>query len=192
MPGLSTVINQYLPIAELGQQPIADSVSVVPAIGSDFATATNQNTALTTLGATADTVATTDIGNFSWIRLFKRALQRISNIYAVQCTGDVVGGSGDNAAVTGTIAAPGAGKAIFIKGVFFSYGSHPASARVLSITSGGATLVDIAITSAGAGPMLISARAATNTAVAYTLPASGGAGNNGRLRISYSIVDVLT
>jgi hypothetical protein len=146
----------------LGQQTVALSQSVTPAAGSTFAT----NALQTQLNAL------------------------IRNLNAVSCTGIWAGGDADNAAVTGTIAAPGAGKAIFLKNLTFSYSAAPPAARLLTVSEGASDIVSIDITAGGAGFVPIS-EAAANTAVTFSLPASGTAGVFGRLRIYYSIVDVI-
>lgn len=143
------------------------------------------------IGATSATVASSDTGTFALIPFIKRSLQRLSNIYAILCTGTFAGGAADNSTVSGTISAPGAGKAIFIKNLVFSYGATPGSVRILTVTSDGSDLVNFGITAGGAGPVPVNVLAPTNTAVRFSLPASGTAGVFGRLRIYYSIVDVL-
>jgi hypothetical protein len=113
------------------------------------------------------------------------------NLNASLCTGTWAGGVADNAAVSGTIPAPGAGKAIFFKNLTFSYGAAPPSVRVLTIAEGANNLVDFAITSGGAGFVSLGFAASPNTAATFSLPASGTAGVSGRLRIYYAIVDVI-
>jgi hypothetical protein len=157
-----SAINAKLP-ASLGAQTAATSLSVTPATGSTFATAANQTT-----------------GNLS-----------LANLVAVNCTGTWAGGVADNAAVSGTIPAPGAGKTIFFKNLTFSYGAVPPSVRILTIAEGASNLVDFAITSGGAGFVSLGFAASPNTAVSFSLPASGTAGVFGRLRIYYAIVDVI-
>ena len=147
----------------LGQQTVALSQSVTPAAGSTFAT----NALQTELNAL------------------------IRNLNAVSCTGIWAGGDADNAAVTGTIAAPGAGKAIFLKNLTFSYSAAPTEARLLTVSEGASDIVSFDITAGGAGFVPISEAATANTAVTFSLPASGTAGVFGRLRIYYSIVDVI-
>ena len=143
------------------------------------------------IGQLSDTAATSDAGTFSLIALFKRSLLRLSNIYKVTCTGTYAGGVADNAAVTGTIAAPGAGKFIFIKSVAFSYGATPSAVRNLTVTATSENIVDMGVTTGGPGPVPVGVGAAENTAITYSLPASGTAGVFGRLRIYHVTLDVI-
>lgn len=114
-----------------------------------------------------------------------------SNLNAVFCSGLFAGGVADNAAINGTIPAPGAGKAIFIKNITFSYGATPASVRILTVTAAGNDLVNFGITAGGAGFVSLGVAAPDNTAVTFSFPASGAPTVFGRLRIYYSVVDVL-
>jgi hypothetical protein len=143
------------------------------------------------VGAPADAAATSDTGSFSLIALVKRSLLRLSNIYAVLCTGSRSGGTADNAAVTGTISAPGAGLYIWIRGYSFSFSANPSAARTLTITSGGVDLVNVDVTTGGVGPVLIGVPAAANTAVTFSLAASGTAGNVGKLTIYHTTLSVI-
>ena len=145
---------------------------------------------LTSIGFTNSSAATTDTGTFNLISLTKRALLRISNLHAVVATGSWAGGTGNNASVTGSIPAPGAGFAIYLKSVVFSFSASIPGPRNLTITNSLENVVDLEITSGGPGPVNIGDLCAENTAVTYTLPASGAAGNVGRLRIYYAIVRV--
>ena len=154
----------------LGQQTIANSVSVVPATGATVPVSS------TTLATAANQTSQTT---------------RLTNLNAVLATGTWAGGTADNAAVTGTIPAPGANKAIFFKNLTFSYGSAPTAPRVLTVSEGASDIVNFAITAAGAGFVPIGVAAAVNTAVTFSLPAAGTAGVTGRLRIYYSIVDAI-
>jgi hypothetical protein len=151
---------------------------------------TSANEISARVGAADATAATSDTGTFPLISLIKRSLVRLSNLVSVTCTGLSVGGTADNAAISGAIAAPGIGKAIFIKSLIFSYGTAPSSARVVTLTSSGNDLVNFAVTSAGAGFVTIGVQAPTNTAIAYSFAAGGTSGVIGRFRIYYSIVDV--
>jgi hypothetical protein len=112
-------------------------------------------------------------------------------MYAVQCTGGRSGGIADNAAVTGTIAAPGANSYIWIRGYSFSYSANPSAARTLTISSGGVDLVNIDVTTSGAGPVVIGVAAPANTAVTFSLAASGTAGNIGKLTIYHTVLSVI-
>lgn len=154
----------------LGQQSIANSVSIVPATG---ATVPVSSTTLAT--------AANQLSHDAFLR----------NLNAVLATGVWAGGVADNAAISGTIPAPGAGKAIFFKNLTFSYGAAPTGPRVLTISEGASDIVNFAITAGGAGFVPIGEAAAANTAVTFSLPASGTAGVISRLRIYYSIVDVI-
>jgi hypothetical protein len=146
---------------------------------------------LASAGAPADAVATSDTGTASQTALYKRLLQRQSNVYAVQCTGSRSGGIADNAAVTGTIAAPGANSYIWIRGYSFSYSANPSAARTLTISSGGVDLVNIDVTTSGAGPVVIGVAAPANTAVTFSLAASCTAGNIGKLTIYHTVLSVI-
>ena len=114
-----------------------------------------------------------------------------SNLNTVLCGGLFAGGVADNAAISGIIPAPGAGKSIFLKSLTFSYGATPPSQRIFTVTAASSNLVDFAITAAGAGFVNIGVAAPDNTAVTFSLPASGTAGAFGRLRIYYSVIDIL-
>ena len=142
------------------------------------------------IGALDSTAATSDTANTGLISLVKRLLLRVSNLHAVQCTGAHAGGTGDNAAVTGTIPAQ-AGKVIYVKGYSFSFGAAPGSAVNLSITSGGSNIVDIDVITGGPGPVPVGVAAAADTPVTYSLGASGTGGNVGRLKIYYAILDAI-
>jgi hypothetical protein len=160
---MTLITSQKLGDIETGIKTAAESISFVQASDSNLATTTLQESL--------------------------NILIRNSN--AVSTTGAVVGGEANNAAISGTIPAPGTGKAIFLKSLTFSYSSNPASVRILSIASGGIELVKFGVTAGGAGFVPVSVPAPANTAVTYTLPASGAAGVTSLLRIYYSTVDVI-
>jgi hypothetical protein len=143
------------------------------------------------IGQSSDTAATSDTGTFSLISLFKRLLARVSNVHAVLCTGTWAGSTGDNAAASGTIPAPGAGFATFIKGYTFSYSAAIPAPRNLTITDTSGNIVDVDVTAAGPGPVEVGELAATNAAVTFSLPASGTAGVIGRIRIYYTTLAVI-
>jgi hypothetical protein len=147
---------------------------------------------LASVGAPADAAATSDSGTFSLVSLIKRSLLRLSNIYAVLCTGTRSGGApADNAVISGTITAPPAGQYIHFTGYSFSFSANPSAARALTITAGGATLADIDVTTGGAGPVSISVSAPANTAVTFSLAASGTAGNIGKLSLYHTTLSVI-
>lgn len=127
----------------------------------------------------------------SWQQRFNRSLLRLSNIYAVACTGSRVGGSADNAAISGTIPAPATGQYIHLTGYSFSFSADPAEPKSLTISSGGQTLVDIDITTGGPGPVSINVSAPASTGVSFSLAASGAVGNVGKLNIYYTILSVV-
>jgi hypothetical protein len=143
------------------------------------------------IGLTNDAAATSDTGAFSLISLLKRLLIRISNVHAVLCTGTWAGGTGDNAAVSGTIPAPGAGLATYIKRYTVSYSAAISTPRNLTITDSSGNIVDVDFTAAGPGPVEVGELAATNAAVTFSLPASGTAGVIGRIRIYYTTLAVI-
>jgi hypothetical protein len=143
------------------------------------------------IGITNDAAATSDAGQFTLIALVKRSLLRLSNIYAVLCTGSRSGGTADNAVISGTITAPGAGQYIHFTGYSFSFSANPSAARALTITAGGSTLADIDVTTGGAGPVSISVSAPANTAVTFSLAASGTAGNIGKLSLYHTTLSVI-
>jgi hypothetical protein len=140
------------------------------------------------VGTPSDSAATTDTGTFNLTRLVKRALQRLSNLHAVVATGSWAGGSANNASVTGSIVEPGAGNAIYLKSVVFSYSASVSGPRNLTVTNALGNVVDLDVTSGGPGPVNIGHLCTENTAVTFTLPASGESDNFGRLRIYYAIV----
>jgi hypothetical protein len=147
---------------------------------------------LASVGAPADAAATSDTGSFSLIAQAKRSLLRLSNIYAVLCTGTRSGGSpADNAVISGTITAPPSGQYIHFTGYSFSFSANPSAARALTITAGGSTLADIDVTTGGAGPVSISVSAPANTAVTFSLAASGTAGNIGKLSLYHTTLSVI-
>jgi hypothetical protein len=152
----------------LGQQTIANSVSIVPA--TDAIVPVSSTTLATAVNQTASNLS-------------------LTNLVAATCTGLSVGGTADNAAITGVIAAPGADKAILVKSLTFSIGVSPSDERVLTLASGGNDIVNFAVTSAGAGFVPIGVAAPVNSAVAYSFSASGTAGAISRFLIYYSIVD---
>jgi hypothetical protein len=184
-------------------QPVSGSVSVsnLPPVGAGTAAAAQRTTLandspgvsnLAAVGLTADAAATTDTGGFSLVALFKRSLLRLSNIYAVLCTGTRSGGGpANNAVISGTIAAPPTGQYIHFTGYSFSFSDNPGAARTLTITAGGATLADIDVTTGGAGPVSISVSAPANTAVTFSLAASGTAGNVGKLSLYHTTLSVI-
>jgi hypothetical protein len=143
------------------------------------------------IGQTNDSAATSDTGTFSLISLFKRLLVRLSNIHAVQCTGTWAGSTGDNAAASGTIPAPGPGLAIYIKGYTFSYSAAIPAPRNLTISDTSGNIVDVDVTAAGPGPVQVEELTAANAAVTFSLPASGTAGVIGRIRVYYTTVAVI-
>jgi hypothetical protein len=114
---MTLITSQKLGDIETGIKTAAESISFVQASDSNLATTTLQESL--------------------------NILIRNSN--AVSTTGAAVGGEADNAAISGTIPAPGAGKAIFLKSLTFSYSSNPASVRVLSIAAGGIELVKFGV-----------------------------------------------
>jgi hypothetical protein len=119
-------------------------------------------------------------------------VMHLSNIYAVLCTGTRSGGApADNAVISGTITAPPAGQYIHFTGYSFSFSANPSAARALTITAGGATLADIDVTTGGAGPVRISVSAPANTAVTFSLAASGTAGNIGKLSLYHTTLSVI-
>jgi hypothetical protein len=160
-------------------------------IGWLSATWVQATSLLTSVGAPADAAATSDTGSFSLIAQAKRSLLRLSNIYAVLCTGSRSGGTADNAAVTGTITAPPAGQYVHVTGYSVSFSANPSAARALTITAGGVDLVNIDFTTGGAGPVSISVSAPANTAVTFSLAASGTAGNVGKLTIYHTTLSVI-
>lgn len=143
------------------------------------------------IGLTNDSAATSDTGAFSLISLAKRLLVRISNIHAVQCTGTWAGNTGNNAAASGTIPAPGPGFAIYIKGYTVSYSAAISQPLNLTISDSSGNIVDVDFVTPGPGPVQVEELAAANTAVTFNLPASGTAGVIGRIRIYYTILAVI-
>lgn len=143
------------------------------------------------IGITTDAAATSDAGQFTLIALVKRLLVRISNIHAVQCTGAWAGNTGNNAAASGTIPAPGPGLATYIKGYTVSYSAAISQPRNLTISDSSGNIVDVDFVTPGPGPVQVEELAAANTAVTFNLPASGTAGVIGRIRIYYTTLAVI-
>jgi hypothetical protein len=143
------------------------------------------------IGVTTTAAATSDTGASSLIALFKRLLVRISNIHAVQCTGTWAGNTGNNAAASGTIPAPGPGLATYIKGYTVSYSAAISQPRNLTISDSSGNIVDVDFVTPGPGPVQVEELAAANTAVTFNLPASGTAGVIGRIRIYYTTLAVI-
>jgi hypothetical protein len=150
------------------------------------------------VGAPANAAATSNTGTFSLIALVKRALVRIdvintvlSSLEAAENSTTFVTGTGDNAAVTGTLSPPGEFFKYKLVAYTASYSASPSAARNLTVTAGGQTPVNVDITVGGPAPVHIGVTLAQNQGVAYTLPASGTAGVIGRFTLYYTILPVM-
>jgi len=147
---------------------------------------------LAAIGLPSDAAATSDAGTFSLIALVKRALRRLSNLHAVNCSVTRSGGApADNAVISGTITAPGPSQYIHLTGYSFSFSGNPSAARALTISAGGSILVDVDVITGGVGPVRLNVSAPANTAVTFSLAASGTAGNIGKLSLYHTNLSVI-
>jgi hypothetical protein len=94
----------------------------------------------------------------------------------------------DNAAATITIADPGAGKAIQLNSLVFSYSATPSVGfGLLTVFNGGTIYLQQAVTTSGTGPVLAGIKVPPNTPMTIVL-AAGGAGVIGRISASVAVV----
>jgi hypothetical protein len=94
--------------------------------------------------------------------------------------------SGANSSAVITVAAPGAGKAIQLNQITFSYSGNPTNG-LLTISANGATIHSDSITTGGVGPVITGYKLPENTELSITL-AAGGNGIVGRVNASISVV----